>query len=719
MGLEFPEAAERYFTGQAMKLFPKVRGLVDEWEVQPELPPGLRLNARKGIISGVPTEVLPEGSWTVTARNSEGADSATLGFAVLIPPPSMLAYPTLAKEFAFSALPLLKRVAISPTVEGTVDEFSVSTPLPPGLELDPETGVISGIARELAERATYEVTASNSTGSTSLGLVFSVQMTRPEALSFPQAGNLYVLGETVSLSPDVQGVVTAWTVEPALPAGLTLDAMSGAIRGVPQDTRAAVTYEITAANEAGATSVELRFAVSEPAPQGLSFPGAVTEYVVGQEVYLEPQLEVGFIDRFSVEPELPEGLYLDPTSGIISGSPAAEASAETYGVTGHSKSGSTVSVELTFACLEPVTEATGVTQRFAATIEEITDIADMVEEPGKNRVLGDWMVWMVHRVHLNDPSLTDFNFNNLWMPVGHAEPRIAPKLMKALANNTHVTSLQLAHSNLQKPEGRLLAESLRQNSTLQILNLESNSLDSDAVRAIALALHQNSESSVEVWRFNNQKHIGQYFGRPVEQAVGEMMEKNTRITKLGFACNDANWRLMIDRAMLRNTDYARRRRKGADVDVAEETVAQEKRMSRIVLTSAPSRAVSEVFGEGDLRMGLVRKNIVEHKRLPTHQALQAWAKGQGEPLPYSAVAPLMKSVRAKVMDAAISQQVNVVDAYGAEMIGTLRAWCEKNESWSIDVWRSSDERFNFTADHQPIIEVSDSFRAWLQAEAAS
>merc|ERR1712176_253718 len=111
---------------------------------------------------------------------------------------------------------------------------------------------------------------------------------------------------------------------------------------------------------------------------------------------------------------------------------------------------------------------------FAEQIEAVTDLADMLPEPSRTKLFGDWMIWMVHRAHLNDPTLVDFNFNNLHMPPPHIEARIAPKLMKAMESNTYIETLSLANSNLMKSQGHELAESLKVNKTLRAVNLESN-----------------------------------------------------------------------------------------------------------------------------------------------------------------------------------------------------------------------------------------------------
>jgi len=131
-------------------------------------------------------------------------------------------------------------------------------------------------------------------------------------------------------------------------------------------------------NEAGEAFFELRMAVREPGLEGLAYPECLTEYYVGQEVYMAPELEAGCLVHFSVEPGLPEGLYLDPTSGIISGTLAAEASVESYVVTGRTQSAAECTVELVFTCMEPAKTDALVTQKFAEQVDEITKIEDAI-----------------------------------------------------------------------------------------------------------------------------------------------------------------------------------------------------------------------------------------------------------------------------------------------------------------------------------------------------
>merc|ERR1712136_514185 len=109
--------------------------------------------------------------------------------------------------------------------------------------------------------------------------------------------------------------------------------------------------------------------------------------------------------------------------------------------------------------------------------------------------------------------------------------------------------------------------------------------------------------------------VGEFFGRPVEEAVATLARENKKIVKLGFSCADAHWNDVINKSMIRNTDVA-------------------------------------------------RQYVGTNKRLPTKEQLQSFAKAQGTPLKFSDVGPLHKTLRAKMLDSAKGTQVIVEDAYG-------------------------------------------------------
>eukprot|EP00419_Tripos_fusus_P067182 CAMPEP_0172912846 /NCGR_PEP_ID=MMETSP1075-20121228/189228_1 /TAXON_ID=2916 /ORGANISM="Ceratium fusus, Strain PA161109" /LENGTH=106 /DNA_ID=CAMNT_0013771437 /DNA_START=81 /DNA_END=398 /DNA_ORIENTATION=- len=106
---------------------------------------------------------------------------------------------------------------------------------------------------------------------------------------------------------------------------------------------------------------------------------------------------------------------------------------------------------------------------------------------------------------------------------------------------------------MMKPQAHELAEALTVNATVRILNIESNNLDPSGIKRIAEALQANRNSALEQFRFSNQRGVHD-FGRPCEQALAALVEKNTQLVKLGFTCSDNHLRMTIDKAVLRNND---------------------------------------------------------------------------------------------------------------------------------------------------------------------
>lgn len=85
-------------------------------------------------------------------------------------PPSNLSYPQSAINATVgAAIP-----AEAPTVTGTVSSYSCSPALPTGLVLDTSAGTISGKPTAVSATATYNINASNSSGSTATSIQITV-----------------------------------------------------------------------------------------------------------------------------------------------------------------------------------------------------------------------------------------------------------------------------------------------------------------------------------------------------------------------------------------------------------------------------------------------------------------------------------------------------------------------------------------------------------------
>jgi Putative Ig domain len=92
-----------------------------------------------------------------------------------------------------------------------------------------------------------------------------------------------------------------------------------------------------------------------PAPSGLQY--AVGAGEVGSPYGPYPPSVTGTVTGYSVSPDLPAGLRLDPNTGVISGTPLAASSGTTYTVTA-SNGGGAATVVLTLEILSPPTALT-------------------------------------------------------------------------------------------------------------------------------------------------------------------------------------------------------------------------------------------------------------------------------------------------------------------------------------------------------------------------
>ncbi|WP_424315794.1 putative Ig domain-containing protein [Haloferula sp.] len=99
----------------------------------------------------------------------------------------------------------------------------------------------------------------------------------PAALTYSENPVVYELGSPITPNfPDsFGGDVVSYSVNPALPSGLSLDSGSGMISGTPVEVSSAADYEITATNVFGSTSVDLMIGVVVPPPDVLLVVGSL------------------------------------------------------------------------------------------------------------------------------------------------------------------------------------------------------------------------------------------------------------------------------------------------------------------------------------------------------------------------------------------------------------------------------------------------------------
>lgn len=189
-------------------------------------------------------------------------------------------------------------------------------------------------------------------------------VTPPSSLSYNDGNTVTaeVGTQLTTLDPTVVGTVTSYSVSPSLPDGLALSMTTGAISGTPTAETAEATYTVTASNSGGHTTFGLHLVVNPAAPTGLSYSAAPLVAEVGHVIVpMIPTVTGSVTSYYSVPAPLPSGLFLDPVSGVISGTPRVTVAASTpYSITAHNVTGDSVFVLHITVSAATTTNKTGI-----------------------------------------------------------------------------------------------------------------------------------------------------------------------------------------------------------------------------------------------------------------------------------------------------------------------------------------------------------------------
>jgi hypothetical protein len=299
------------------------------------LPAGLTLNPATGALTGTPTAA-GSSSFTITATDSNSATGSrsytfSVNAGIAVNPTSL---PGAAVGSPYSQ---------SVTASGGTGPYTYSIrvgALPAGLTLNPSTGQISGTPTS-AGTSNFTVTATDSasaTGSRAFSLVVGTMTVNPATLPAGTVGVPYT--QALSTSGGT-GSITYSVSAGALPAGLTLNASTGAITGTPT-TAAASSFTISAVDSIGVTASRA-YSVTIGAALALN-PPTLPNPTVGM-AYAQTLAATGGSGSYTFSitaGTLPAGLTLNASTGAITGTPTA-AGPGTFTVTVTDGAGSSAS----------------------------------------------------------------------------------------------------------------------------------------------------------------------------------------------------------------------------------------------------------------------------------------------------------------------------------------------------------------------------------------
>lgn len=275
---------------------------------------GLNIDFVTGVITGTPnnTNVNQTVSFTITATNSGGSDTATL-LVFFAPATPAFTYTQTTSGQAGVAITLNPTgVTATSIANAGVVTYAISPALPSGMQIDPTTGVISGVPLGGIPTTSFTVTATNSIGGTgSFTLALFVGEYAPSLAAYAQATYSFRVGQSINVSAPLNtGGPANWTTSPELPAGLVLNTASGVITGSGTETSAMTQYTMIAENLTGSSSALISIEIlpsleNEPTPtyngpviqsvepNVVTVEGGETVVVIGQRLGTAEQLRVG------------------------------------------------------------------------------------------------------------------------------------------------------------------------------------------------------------------------------------------------------------------------------------------------------------------------------------------------------------------------------------------------------------------------------------------
>ena len=344
------------------------------YALSPALPAGLSFDAAARALSGTPTEAMEATAyaWTATDADANDPDSATLSFTITVAAdlaPSFAAGVTIA-DLGFTQNHPSDALTLPEADGGDGDlTYTLSPALPAGLSFDAVNRTLSGTPSEAAESATYTytVTDSDEFGPDSASLTFALSVAADLSPSFAAGVTIADLGFTQNSPADPVGLPEAsggdgaltYTLSPALPAGLSFDAVARTLGGTPAEAAesALYTYTVTDSDEFGPDSASLTFSLSVAADLAPSFAAgaAIADLALQQTIPIDsrtlPEADGGDGDlTYTLSPALPAGLSFDAATRTLSGTPSEAAGSATYTYTvTDSDAHSPDSASLTFA----------------------------------------------------------------------------------------------------------------------------------------------------------------------------------------------------------------------------------------------------------------------------------------------------------------------------------------------------------------------------------
>ena len=325
------------------------------------LPTGLSIDSSSGVISGTISSSLSAGVYASTVTVDDGTNTTVDSFSWIVAPVStvVITNPGAQSDAEDGSVSF----SLSASYSGSGTLHYSATGLPAGVAIDPASGAITGnIPSNGSLFGPYRTIVSATDGTDTDSQPFVWTITSPISLTAP--GNQTTTegaSGALSLSAGYSGSGTISYAAVGLPAGLAIDPTSGAISGtVAVGAAANGSYSVMVEAMADGYVAAQTFTWTVTSPIVLTAPGDQTASEGSSASLALSATYSGSGTLTYSATGLPAGLSINPSSGVITGTPGYGASvAGPYAVTVVAQDG-TYSTEQSFnwTITSPITIST-------------------------------------------------------------------------------------------------------------------------------------------------------------------------------------------------------------------------------------------------------------------------------------------------------------------------------------------------------------------------